>query len=362
MLPVFQADGRWYVAGRVGNEYEVRIRNDTGGDLLAVVSVDGVNVVSGETASTSQSGYVIGPWQSLSVQGWRKSLARVAAFYFTDLGNAYATRTGRPDDVGAIGVAVFRRKAQPPAELEPPQLLKEAPSDGRLRRQGPAADPPARSEAPLSSQNADGGVAADSAVRPTPSVPVEQSIGTGHGRSQTSHARYVSFERESEVPNESSSCSTTRAQTWWRAGSFAPYHASRTRSLPASFPTRLLGDEPCAVAPRGYAPRVYSRGDGSEAVGRGVDVALQRWRCCRIRRALCASPRRCVPLSPAPMSEPAAAEELFQDIWMNLVQARTRYRVEAKFTTYLYTLAHNRLMDHFRRGEGPGGGVDRSGK
>ena len=49
---------------------------------------------------------------------------------------------------------------------------------------------------------------------------------------------------------------------------------------------------------------------------------------------------------------PAAAEELFQDIWTNLVQARSRYRVEAKFTTYLYTLAHNRLMDHFRRGKG----------
>jgi RNA polymerase sigma-70 factor, ECF subfamily len=48
----------------------------------------------------------------------------------------------------------------------------------------------------------------------------------------------------------------------------------------------------------------------------------------------------------------ATAEELFQDIWMNLVQARSRYRVEAKFTTYLYTLAHNRLMDHFRRGKG----------
>lgn len=45
----------------------------------------------------------------------------------------------------------------------------------------------------------------------------------------------------------------------------------------------------------------------------------------------------------------AAAEELFQDIWMNLVQARGRYRVEAKFSTYLYTLAHNRLMDHFRQ-------------
>jgi RNA polymerase sigma-70 factor, ECF subfamily len=48
----------------------------------------------------------------------------------------------------------------------------------------------------------------------------------------------------------------------------------------------------------------------------------------------------------------AAAEELFQDIWMKLVQARARYQVEAKFATYLYTLAHNRLIDYFRRGKG----------
>jgi RNA polymerase sigma-70 factor (ECF subfamily) len=48
----------------------------------------------------------------------------------------------------------------------------------------------------------------------------------------------------------------------------------------------------------------------------------------------------------------ATAEELFQDIWMNLVHTRSRYRVQAKFTTYLYTLAHNRLIDHFRRHKG----------
>jgi RNA polymerase sigma-70 factor (ECF subfamily) len=47
------------------------------------------------------------------------------------------------------------------------------------------------------------------------------------------------------------------------------------------------------------------------------------------------------------------AEELFQDVWMNLVQARGRYRAEAKFSTYLYTLAHNRLMDYFRRQRRP---------
>ncbi len=43
------------------------------------------------------------------------------------------------------------------------------------------------------------------------------------------------------------------------------------------------------------------------------------------------------------------AEELFQEVWMNLIQARDRYRVEAQFRTYLFTLAHNKLMDYFRR-------------
>ena len=45
----------------------------------------------------------------------------------------------------------------------------------------------------------------------------------------------------------------------------------------------------------------------------------------------------------------AAAAELFQDIWMNLVRARGRYEPSAKFSTYLYRLAHNRLVDHYRR-------------
>lgn len=45
----------------------------------------------------------------------------------------------------------------------------------------------------------------------------------------------------------------------------------------------------------------------------------------------------------------AAAEELFQDIWMNLIRARAGYTVQARFTTYLYRLAHNRLIDHYRK-------------
>jgi len=128
-LPVHFHEGRHYVVGKPGNEYHVRVRNRTGGDILSVVSVDGVNAVSGETAAWHQTGYILGPQQGFDIKGWRKSLERVAAFFFTEHPNSYAARTGRPDDVGVIGVAVFRRKIEPEALIDqsPPQSASPAP-------------------------------------------------------------------------------------------------------------------------------------------------------------------------------------------------------------------------------------------
>ena len=48
-------------------------------------------------------------------------------------------------------------------------------------------------------------------------------------------------------------------------------------------------------------------------------------------------------------SNQAVAEELFQDVWARVIQNRKRYRPKAAFKTWLYTLAHNRLVDHWRR-------------
>lgn len=42
------------------------------------------------------------------------------------------------------------------------------------------------------------------------------------------------------------------------------------------------------------------------------------------------------------------ADELFQDVWMRVIEARARYAPQAKFTTWLYTIAHHRLVDHWR--------------
>lgn len=43
------------------------------------------------------------------------------------------------------------------------------------------------------------------------------------------------------------------------------------------------------------------------------------------------------------------AADVFQDVWSKLVRARHRYRPTAKFSTYLYRIAHNCFIDHLRR-------------
>src|SRR5262245_34496076 len=114
VLPVFWHDGERHVVGEPGREYEIRLRNPGNGRILAVTSVDGVNVITGETAAPLGSGYVLDPWSVVDIDGWRKSMAQVAAFYFTALPDSYAARTGRPDNVGVIGVALFRENMPVP--------------------------------------------------------------------------------------------------------------------------------------------------------------------------------------------------------------------------------------------------------
>ena len=114
MLREVRHRGTAWVAGRPGDRYAVRLTNRTGGRLLVVLSVDGVNAVSGQTAATGQTGYVLAPWQTADITGWRKSDAEAAAFYFTALPDSYAARTDRPENVGVIGVAAFRERVPVP--------------------------------------------------------------------------------------------------------------------------------------------------------------------------------------------------------------------------------------------------------
>lgn len=182
LLPFYRHDGKFYVVGKPGNEYEVRVHNRTGGEILGVVSVDGVNAVSGETADWRQSGYVLAPGQRHDIAGWRKSLQRVAAFFFTRHDNSYAARTGRPDHVGVIGVALFRKKADAPARMD---------SGAADRQETGAADEASEPSVP-----------GPSALNSRKSGPSEAQLGTGHGRSRYAPVTYTTFERATADPEE----------------------------------------------------------------------------------------------------------------------------------------------------------------
>ncbi len=195
-VPVHAHHGRLYVAGTPGDRYAVHIANRTGERVLAVVSVDGINVVTGETASQDQDGYVLAPHQSFDIAGWRKSTSEVAAFYFTRLPDSYAARTDRPAHVGVIGVAVFREWTPPRPAATPwprPFARRDAPARELESGVGDAAEPPA---APSASARAE-------PSREDPRFRGRQErIGTGHGERERSEVVYTDFRRATPRPNQ----------------------------------------------------------------------------------------------------------------------------------------------------------------
>jgi hypothetical protein len=200
-VPTHYHQGNLYIAGTPGERYAIRIANRTGRRVMAVVSVDGVNVVSGETAATGQGGYVLAAHQSFEINGWRKSLDEVAAFYFTALPDSYAARTGRPQNVGVIGVAVFR-EWQPPrpaaAVASPPGPFGPARGANAQSRADAGNGPD--TGAPSATPEESG--AADAAERAAPAMKRQEKLGTGHGEREWSAARYTSFRRATEHPNQ----------------------------------------------------------------------------------------------------------------------------------------------------------------
>jgi hypothetical protein len=218
-LPVHYHRGEYWVAGVPGAKYAIDVRNASGRRVLAVTSVDGVNVVSGETASIKQSGYVFEAWQRYGITGWRKSNNDVAAFEFTAPPNSYAERTGRPRDVGVIGLALFLERLPVPVQMVPVPVLpyhsrseqreSAAPADSAAP---PSPVAPAPSLAPTV-QGAAGAMGSAAPARRSPDAALGSAdkavatqaapkLGTGHGERESSYVSHTDFERERNRPNE----------------------------------------------------------------------------------------------------------------------------------------------------------------
>lgn len=195
MLTPHYYHGEYWVAGRPGARYGIEIHNRSGERLLAVTSVDGLNVLNGSAAGFDQKGYIFSPRVAYQITGWRKNDAEVAAFTFTDVADSYAARTGQPANIGVIGVALFRERqvyaydtptvATPPA-AGAPLAASAAPASAERSQRYMMSPADIVAQAAPTAQS----------VRPAP------QLGTGHGEIEQSYVRHAEFVRMQPEPNE----------------------------------------------------------------------------------------------------------------------------------------------------------------
>lgn len=174
--PLFQASNRpdrWYLEAREGGKYEIVVRNTTGERLAFVIAVDGLNAINGLRShlGADEPMYVLDPWQSTTVKGWRKDLGNVSRFIFVDEKRSYAARTDQANgDLGWIRVAAFN-------EFRPIVYEDRARERTGSRRQANG----------METKASDG---------PPAAAAPESSPGTGWGKNERDRVRQVEFTPE----------------------------------------------------------------------------------------------------------------------------------------------------------------------
>jgi hypothetical protein len=208
----------------------LNLRNRSADEVLGIVSVDGVNAISGQTADWSQDdGYVLDGGSGYAVKGWRKSQSQVAGFVFADAGDSYAARTGRPGNVGVIGIAVFRSRESVQAMARDDISSAEPEAPLPMQMPAPASAAPALAER-----------ASDNARMRKADAP----LGTGFGQRERDDVRDVDFVKDSSEPDQLITLYyDTRAHLVARGivpPRILPQHE------PEAFPGRFVPDPPVA--------------------------------------------------------------------------------------------------------------------
>lgn len=105
----YNKDGLVFVEGRKGSEYKIKVTNSTNSRVKAIISVDGLDIISGERAHDNSKGYVLEPYASVILDGWRISNEEVRKFIFTTGQKSYNAKTGNDtNNVGVIGLLAFK--------------------------------------------------------------------------------------------------------------------------------------------------------------------------------------------------------------------------------------------------------------
>jgi hypothetical protein len=232
LYPAPDGSGRYYLEARPGSRYEVRLASRSSERLGVRLTVDGLNAISGERDETRwwegrRPGrmYVLDPWGSTVVRGWRTSLDQVRRFTFVNEASSYAARSGKANEkMGWIEVAVFRERYRP-HPIRPGWSITPPPP---MRERDRAAD-----EAQPSGEGAAKGAPS---ARAEGERPDRQSYpGTGWGAPTEDRATVVSFEPE-PTPAEQVTLRYEYASALRALGIFPPHwHRDRLAERESGF-------------------------------------------------------------------------------------------------------------------------------
>ena len=109
-LEAVHVGDRTFVVGQSGQRYSIVLENHTSHRFEAVGTVDGLDVINGKPGTFDNRGYVLLPFATLEIEGFRTSTSAVAAFRFASVADSYAAQTGSARNVGVIGIAFFGEK------------------------------------------------------------------------------------------------------------------------------------------------------------------------------------------------------------------------------------------------------------
>lgn len=197
-------NGRAYLVASKGAEYTIVLHNPTSQRQLAVVSVDGVNIVDASDAAPQGAGYVVDPGKRIEVKGWHRSNDKASHFRFGDKEISYANQTGRgTTNNGVIGVMVYNEKVTLSGFFLQNQRPWEQQRKWAELLQQQTTIISNHSGSPMSDlRHAQASYSVDSANRMRCSASAEKSmdLGTGYGREVDMRTRSVQFTAASDSP------------------------------------------------------------------------------------------------------------------------------------------------------------------
>ncbi len=178
-LHEYHARGTTYIEAFKGREYSVRLRNHTPRRVAVSLSIDGLNSIDAKTTTAGgASKWILGPYDSITLDGWQTSSTAARRFFFTTEEKSYGNWLGKTDNLGIISAVFFREK-------QPRPMPYSRMNEREGRRDAPAA-PEAQGRLKQAGESADGDALA----------PLDDYAATGIGTKIDHNVRRIHFESE----------------------------------------------------------------------------------------------------------------------------------------------------------------------